>query len=93
MAEGSQAMKDHRPSAKRSRLKREHYINVGLLKDRVDHYVFTKDYEFSSPSAAGTAVRGGATNGLIAWRNKSDVRLKMLDEGVSKLVNSGGKYN
>jgi hypothetical protein len=32
------------------------------------HFAYFKDHEFSSPSAAGAVVCGGATNGLIFWK-------------------------
>ena len=34
-----------------------------------DHLKFTRDAEFSSPSAAATVVHGGSANGLLAWKN------------------------
>jgi hypothetical protein len=51
---GSQAVIDHRPSAKRMKAKREQLIEKGMLKENGDHLVFTKDIEFGSPSTAGT---------------------------------------
>jgi hypothetical protein len=53
---------------------------------RVSHHygfyllVFTKDAEFSSPSAAAAVVHGGKANGLIAWKTKDGKTLKQLDE-------------
>jgi len=43
-------------------------------------YTFTKDVEFSSPSAAAVVVPGGSANGLTAWRTKDGKTLKQLDE-------------
>jgi len=45
-----------------------------------DAYVFTKDTEFSSPSAAAAVIHGGSANGLISWVNSSGVQLKQLQE-------------
>ena len=73
---GSQAVLEHRPSAVNSRKKREQLIVKGLLQQENDHFVFAKDIEFGSPSTAATVVRGGATNGLTAWRNSKGVSLK-----------------
>lgn len=53
-----------------------------MLVDNGDHYLFYKDYEFSSPSVAGTAVRGGATNGLTTWKYKAGISLKELEAEV-----------
>jgi hypothetical protein len=42
--------------------------------------IFTKDAEFSSPSAAAAVVHGGSANGLVAWKTKEGISLKQLDE-------------
>jgi hypothetical protein len=42
--------------------------------------VFTKDAEFSSPSAAAAVIHGGSANGLIAWKSENGTSLKQLDE-------------
>jgi len=42
--------------------------------------VFTKDAEFSSPSAAAAVIHGGSANGLIAWKTENGTSLKQLDE-------------
>jgi len=79
VAAGSQAVKDHRPSAKYWAKKRDKFIQQGLFIDNGDHFEFVKDFEFSSPSAAGACVRGGATNGLTAWKNRNGKQLKELE--------------
>ena len=78
--EGSQAVLEHRPSAKRMRAKREELIEKGLLQEQGDSLVFTKDVEFGSPSTAGSVVRGGNTNGLTNWKNSKGVQLKKIEE-------------
>ena len=40
----------------------------GVLRMDGSHAVFTRDYAFASPSAAGVAVTGNAINGTIAWK-------------------------
>jgi hypothetical protein len=77
---GSQAVLEHRPSAVYSRKKRVQLIEAGLLKQEKDIYIFVKDMEFGSPSTAATVVRGGATNGLTAWKNSKGSSLKVLEE-------------
>jgi hypothetical protein len=42
--------------------------------------VFTKDAEFSSPSAAAAVIHGGSANGLTAWKTEGGKSLKQLDE-------------
>ena len=77
---GSQAVLTERASAKkypwpinmRHKLKEE-----GVLSAESDHFIFTRDAEFSSPSAAAAVVHGGHANGLTAWK---DGRGKMLKE-------------
>jgi len=44
-----------------------------------EHYVFTRDVEFSSPSAAATVVHGGSANGLLAWKTRTGKTLKDLE--------------
>ena len=43
-------------------------------------YVFTKDVEFSSPSAAAAVIHGGSANGLTAWKDESGKTLKELED-------------
>ncbi|MFC1999687.1 GIY-YIG nuclease family protein [Chloroflexota bacterium] len=78
--EGSQAVVEHRPSAKHIRLKRDQLIQIGILENRGTHLEFTRDYEFGSPSTAGGVVRGGNTNGLTQWRTADGRMLKELEE-------------
>jgi hypothetical protein len=68
-----------RVSSNRIKKKREQYLKDGLLVLNDDHLVFTKDYEFSSPSAAAGIIRGGSSNGLINWKNKNGMALKDLE--------------
>ncbi|MGC1401391.1 MAG: DUF4357 domain-containing protein [Thermodesulfobacteriota bacterium] len=55
---------------------REEFGRSGVCED---HLVFTRDEEFSSPSAAAAVVHGGHANGLIAWKNKDDKTLKEIE--------------
>jgi hypothetical protein len=48
--------------------------------DKDDFLVFTKDAEFSSPSAAAAVIHGGSANGLTAWKTEEGKSLKQLDE-------------
>ena len=76
---GSQAVLEHRASARRMRAKREELIEKGLLLPQDDHLVFTQDVEFGSPSTAGSIVRGGNTNGLTNWKDQSGRQLKEIE--------------
>lgn len=59
---------------------RQRLIQEKTLVERDGLYVFIKDVEFSSPSAAAAVVHGGSANGLTAWRDESGRTLKDLEE-------------
>ena len=80
---GSTAVLQERQSAKNwpSVLAlRKQMIADGTLIATGGFFEFTKDTEFSSPSAAAAVVEGGSANGLIEWRTKEGRVLKELDE-------------
>ncbi len=77
---GSQAVLEHRQSARTIRTKREELITKGLLETKDNCLVFTKDVEFGSPSTAGSIVRGGNTNGLTNWKDLNGVSLKEIEQ-------------
>jgi hypothetical protein len=80
---GSTAVLQERESAKRYpyvlSLRKELIAN-GTLAQKDGFYEFTRDTEFSSPSAAAAVIEGGSANGLIEWRTKDGKVLKELDE-------------
>ena len=49
-------------------------VNSGVLIDHGQHRKFTKDYAFSSPSAAAAIVAGRSANGRTCWQLTSDGR-------------------
>jgi len=56
------------------------FIRIWRFKDTGEGYlVFTRDEEFSSPSAAAAVVHGGHANGLTAWKNKEGKTLKEIE--------------
>jgi hypothetical protein len=59
---------------------RNDLITNGTLVEKEGFYEFTKDTEFSSPSAAAAVIEGGSANGLIEWRTADGTVLKALDE-------------
>jgi len=80
---GSEAVLQERPSAKKyqySAKLREKLREDGVLKKENDRLIFTRDYEFSSPSAAAAVVHGGSENGLIAWKDSKGRTLKEIEE-------------
>ncbi len=82
---GSTAVLEDRPSAQnypyvvaqKKQLKAE-----GALIEKNGFLFFTKDAEFSSPSAAAAVIHGGSANGLTSWKSKDGKSLKQLDEQV-----------
>jgi hypothetical protein len=79
----STAVLEERPSAESYPYvvaQRKQLIADGTLIQRGDFWVFTKDAEFSSPSAAAVVIHGGSANGLTAWKTKDGLSLKQLDE-------------
>ena len=59
---------------------RKQLIAEGVLTLKEGFFVFTRDTEFSSPSAAAAVIHGGSANGLIAWKTENGKSLKQLDE-------------
>jgi len=81
---GSEAVLKERASAKKwpaVLTQRNRLIEAGELVEKDGKLVFTKDTEFSSPSAAAALIHGGSANGLTAWKNQSGQLLKEI-EGV-----------
>lgn len=80
---GSQAVLTPRPGAAQHvpfvLAKREALTKDGNLVLEGDRLVFTRDVEFSSPSAAAAVVQGGSANGLIAWKNTTGRTLKDIE--------------
>ena len=82
--QGSTAVLEDRPSAQQRHpfvvtLRRQLQADKTLVvKD--GYLMFTKDAEFSSPSAAAAVVHGGGANGLTEWKAADGRTLKVLDE-------------
>jgi len=79
---GSQAVLHERASSQKypwARNMRQKLKEEGVLGEQDDHLVFTRDAEFSSPSAAAAVVHGGHANGLIAWKNSKGKTLKDIE--------------
>jgi hypothetical protein len=60
---------------------RDQLIEEGTLKKAKDHYLFTEDYVFSSPSTAATIVMGRNANGLNEWKKRDGITLREFEEG------------
>ncbi len=81
--QGSTAVLEQRPSAQGYPYllaQRKQLIADGTLIEKDGFLVFTRDAEFSSPSAAAVVIHGGSANGLIVWKTSKGKSLKQLDE-------------
>ena len=82
MLTGSQAVLKERASAHQwpyTLAIRNKLLADQTLVPNGDHLKFTRDTEFSSPSAAATVVHGGSANGLLAWKDEDGKTLKELE--------------
>jgi hypothetical protein len=82
---GSTAVLEERPSAGNYPYvlaQRKQLIADGGLIEKDGLLLFSRDVEFSSPSAAAAVINGGSANGLIAWKTNDGKSLKQLDEQV-----------
>lgn len=71
---GSTASQQDSPSWDTYKTLRDNLVEQGLIvphADNPDLYQFTEDVPFNSPSAAGTVVCAGNTNGRTAWKTES----------------------
>ncbi len=81
--QASEAVLEARPSTQRfpyAATLRTQLIEEGILTKGTDRLRFTKDHEFTSPSAAAAVVHGGSANGLLAWKDSKGRTLKELEE-------------
>jgi len=79
---GSEAVLKERASAKKwpaVLVQRNKLIDEGTMTEKDSKWVFTKDTEFSSPSAAAAVIHGGSANGLTAWKDKNGKLLKEIE--------------
>lgn len=71
---------------------RQKLIESEVLAPQGDHYVFTQDYSFSSPSAAAAVVLGRSANGRVEWKDESGRTLKSIqEEAISGTPNSASE--
>ncbi len=79
----SEAVLEERPSTQKypyPAILRSQLLREGILEKIKDRLVFKSDYEFSSPSAAASVIRGGHANGLREWKDSKGVPLKDKEE-------------
>ncbi len=67
---GSEALKDTGYATNQYRPLKELLIAQGVLRQAGEHYEFSQDYAFDSPSAAAAVVLDRNTNGRSQWKVK-----------------------
>jgi hypothetical protein len=79
VVKGSQLVKEETPSIHQymSTLRKD-LLAQGVIVDNGQHYVFTQDQVFNSPSTAAGVVMGRTANGRIEWKTKEGMTLKQL---------------
>ena len=80
---GSEAVLEVRPSAAKYPYVltfRNGLIESGDMIEENGKYRFTKDVEFTSPSAAASVIHGGSANGLTSWRDGNGKSLKDIEQ-------------
>lgn len=79
----SQAISEDTPSAERTKgthyMRRKNLIEKGILIPDDGQYIFSRDYEFTSPSLAAATIYGGSANGLTMWKTESGQTLKEIE--------------
>jgi len=83
VTKGSEAVLKERPSTNKypyAANLRQQLRDEAVLTEQDGKLVFSKDYEFSSPSAAAAVIHGGQANGLISWKNSAGETLKEIEE-------------
>lgn len=83
---GSQAVLEDIPSAVRKKgrhyMRRKSLVEKEILVDEDGHYVFSRDYEFTSPSLAAASIFGGSANGLTMWKTENGKTLKEIESSA-----------
>ena len=64
---------------------RDQLLQSGSLLLQGDFFVFAKDVEFASPSAAAAIVMGGSAQGPAVWKNADGKSLKDIEAGSGML--------
>ncbi|WPC68678.1 GIY-YIG nuclease family protein [Rhodoferax ferrireducens] len=65
---------------------RQQLVTEGLLALDGDHYVFTRDHLFASPSMAAIAILGRSANGWLEWKTAQGQTLDGAKRQLVKVV-------
>ncbi|WP_243858420.1 DUF4357 domain-containing protein [Mycobacterium sp. DL440] len=81
MLAGSKGRSALRPSARAGlAAHRDVLLQEGIIKIGGEEIVFLKDHLLSSPSAAGSVLVGGDTNGRANWRDGQGRSINDLEQ-------------
>ena len=85
VCKGSQLVKDEVVSIHQymSTLRKD-FIDQGVIVQDGQHYVFTQDWVFNSPSTAAGVILGRTANGRIEWKTKDGTTLKELQSAAAE---------
>jgi hypothetical protein len=85
VVKGSQLVKEEVPSIIQylSTLRKD-LLAQGVIVDDGQHYIFTQDQVFNSPSTAAGVVMGRTANGRIEWKTKDGKTLKERQEQAAE---------
>ena len=53
-------------------------MEQGVFSDNGEHFIFTQDHVFNSPSTAAGVILGRSAKGRIEWKNKEGKTLKEI---------------
>lgn len=63
---------------------RKDLLAQGVIVDQGQHYAFTQDQVFTSPSTAAGVILGRTANGRIEWKNSEGKTLKQLQAAAAE---------
>lgn len=79
VVKGSQLVKEEVPSIHQYMTTlRNDFLEQGIISANVDHYIFTQDQVFNSPSTAAGVILGRTANGRIEWKKEDGTTLKQI---------------
>ena len=58
------------------RFARNRLLETGVINSET--FIFEKDFDFNSPSGAGSVIYGGSVNGWVVWKNRSGETLNQI---------------
>jgi hypothetical protein len=68
-----------------STLRKDLFVQ-GIVVDQGNHFAFTQDQVFTSPSTAAGVILGRTANGRIEWKNRDGKNLKQLQAEAADVI-------